>query len=101
MTTVLKSNEKTRQNTYKLLSSSAAHLLLLTSASKSCFPGCIEHTSVIWEQIQRAKREKIEFHMVWLDLANTYGSVPHKLVEFALEFFPVPGVCNYHHSQVF
>ncbi len=34
-TTALKSNEKTRQNTYKLLFSSAVRLLLLTSASES------------------------------------------------------------------
>ena len=54
------------------------------------FPGCVEHASVIWEQIQRAKREKSDLHVVWLDLANAYGSVPHKLVEFALEFFHVP-----------
>lgn len=25
--------------------------------------------------------------MVWLDLANAYRSVPHKLIDFALEFF--------------
>lgn len=61
-------------------------------AGLSGFPGCIEHTSVIWEQIQRAKREKSELHVVWLDPANAYGSVPHKLVEFALEFFHIP-VC--------
>ncbi len=59
-------------------------------AGLSGFPGCIEHTSVIWEQIQRSKREKSERHIVWLDLANAYGSVPHKLVEVALEFFHVP-----------
>ncbi len=55
------------------------------------FPGCVEHASVIWEQIQRAKREKNDLHVVWLDLANAYGSVPHKLAEFALDFFHVPG----------
>ena len=37
------------------------------------FPGCVEHASVIWEQIQRAKREKSDLHVVWLDLANAYG----------------------------
>uniref|UniRef100_A0A3B1JJ67 Reverse transcriptase domain-containing protein n=1 Tax=Astyanax mexicanus TaxID=7994 RepID=A0A3B1JJ67_ASTMX len=54
------------------------------------FPGCIEHATMIWEQIQRAKREKSDLHVVWLDMANAYGSVPHKLVEFALEFFYIP-----------
>lgn len=44
------------------------------------FPGCIEHSSVIWDQIQLAKREKSDLHVVWLDLANAYGSVPHKLL---------------------
>ncbi len=46
-------------------------------AGFSGFPGCIEHISIIWEQIQRASREKSELHVVWLDLANAYGSVPH------------------------
>lgn len=46
---------------------------------------------MIWEQIQRAKREKSDLHVVWLDLENAYGSVPHKLVEFALDFFHIPG----------
>ena len=42
------------------------------------FPGCVEHSAVIWEQIQRAKRERGDLHVVWLDLANAYGSVlPH------------------------
>ena len=54
------------------------------------FPGCVEHSSMIWGQIQRAKQEKSNLHVVWLDLANAYGSVPHKLIQFALEFFHVP-----------
>ncbi|KAJ8349047.1 hypothetical protein SKAU_G00276360 [Synaphobranchus kaupii] len=54
------------------------------------FPGCVEHSAVIWEQIQRARREKSDLHVVWLDLANAYGSVPHQLINFALEFFHTP-----------
>ncbi|KAK0146800.1 LINE-1 reverse transcriptase [Merluccius polli] len=56
------------------------------------FPGCVEHSAVIWEQIQKAKREKGDLHVVWLDLANAYGSVPHQLIEYALDFFYIP-VC--------
>lgn len=56
------------------------------------FPECVEHSAVIWEQIQRAKREKGDLHVVWLDLANAYGSVPHQLIEYALDFFYIP-VC--------
>lgn len=42
------------------------------------FSGCLEH--VIWHQIQMAKKEKKELHMVFLDLANAFGSVPHELL---------------------
>ncbi|KAK0150885.1 hypothetical protein N1851_008007 [Merluccius polli] len=43
------------------------------------FPGCVEHSAMIWDQIQTAKREKSDLHVVWLDLENAYGSVPHHL----------------------
>ncbi len=45
---------------------------------------------MIWEQIQTTKREKKELHVIWLDLANAYGSVPHLLIAYALEFFYIP-----------
>lgn len=54
------------------------------------FPGCVERASMIWDQIQTAKREKKDLHVVCLDLANAYGSVPHQLIEFALDFFYIP-----------
>lgn len=47
------------------------------------FPGCVE---------QRAKRERGDLHIVRLDLANAYGSVPHQLIEYALDFLYIP-VC--------
>ena len=49
------------------------------------FTGCVEHSAVIWEQIQRAKREKDDLYVMWLDLANAYGSVPHQLIKFAMD----------------
>lgn len=45
---------------------------------------------MIWEQIQKAKREKGDLHVIWLDLTNAYGSVPHQLISCAMEFFPMP-----------
>ncbi len=54
------------------------------------FPGCVEHASMIWEQIQTTKREKKDLHIIWLELANAYGSVPHLLIAYALEFFYIP-----------
>ena len=54
------------------------------------FPGCVEHCAMIWHTIQEARLNKEDLSVVWLDLANAYGSVPHKLIEFSLEFFHVP-----------
>ena len=53
-------------------------------------PGCIEHAYTIWDAIQQAKKDKLDLNVVWLDLANAYGSVPHKLLAKAMEFFYVP-----------
>lgn len=53
-------------------------------------PGCLEHSTMIWEAIQRAKRQKLDLHVIWLDLANAYGAVPHCLLWKALEMHHVP-----------
>ena len=53
-------------------------------------PGCIEHAYAIWETIQEAKKRKEDLSVVWLDLANAYGSVPHALIQAAMEFFWIP-----------
>ncbi|XP_012941474.1 uncharacterized protein LOC106012602 [Aplysia californica] len=53
-------------------------------------PGCIEHAFTIWDTIQEAKKNKESLNVVWLDLANAYGSVPHKLLMKAMDFFYVP-----------
>ena len=53
-------------------------------------PGCIEHSSMIWVAIQRAKKRRLSLYVVWLDLANAYGSVPHQLIWKSLETHHVP-----------
>ena len=58
------------------------------------FPGCIEHTTMLWDQIKMANNNKdnksAELHGIWLDLENVYGSVRHQLLEIAMEFFWIP-----------
>ena len=54
------------------------------------FPGCLEHSQMIWNSLMTAKRLKQELHVIWLDLANAYGSVPHLLIKLALTKFHVP-----------
>ncbi|GFO37481.1 reverse transcriptase [Plakobranchus ocellatus] len=45
---------------------------------------------MIWEAIQRAKSEKLNLDVVWLDLANAYGSVPHEMIQLVLRMYHVP-----------
>ena len=52
--------------------------------------GCIEHTSVL-KQIIREANESKGNSVIWLNLANAYGTVPHKLVELTFERYHVPG----------
>ena len=42
------------------------------------FPGCIEHTTMLLDQIKTAKNNKTtELPVIWLDIKNAYGSVRH------------------------
>uniref|UniRef100_A0A1A8S175 Reverse transcriptase domain-containing protein n=1 Tax=Nothobranchius rachovii TaxID=451742 RepID=A0A1A8S175_9TELE len=47
-------------------------------------PGCLEHTGVVTQLIREAKEGKGDLAVIWLDLANAYGSIPHKLVKTEL-----------------
>jgi hypothetical protein len=58
-------------------------------AEISGFSGCLEQSSMIWHQIQMAKVEKRDLHVVFLDLANSFGSVSHELLWSAFRFFHI------------
>ena len=51
-------------------------------------PGCMEHTGMVSQLIREARENNGNLAVLWLDLANTYGSIPHKVVEETL--------CRYH-----
>ena len=53
-------------------------------------PGCIEHSGSVTQLLREARESKGDLAVLWLDLANAYGSMPHKLVEFALTSHHVP-----------
>ena len=64
-----------------------------TSIQKGCMdkvPGCWEHMSMVWSALKEARLNKKDLSTVWLDIANAYGSIPHKLIFFALERYGVP-----------
>ena len=52
--------------------------------------GCIEHFGAMWEVIKDARLNRRDLSVVWLDLANAYGAVPHVLILKALRFYNVP-----------
>ena len=53
-------------------------------------PGCIEHTQALMEELQDAKRSRRQIYVVWVDLMNAYGRVPHNLILFALRHYHFP-----------
>ena len=63
---------------------------LLKKAGVPGIPGCVEHAFSIWNAIQNAKSVKEDLSVIWLDLANAYGSVPHAMIKEALEHFWIP-----------
>ena len=52
--------------------------------------GCVEHTAAVTQIIREAKQNKGNLAVVWLDLANAYGSIPHKLVQETLRRYHIP-----------
>ena len=64
------------------------------------FPGCLEHAQMIWNSLMTAKREKKELHVVWLNLANAYGSVPAQLHQVCIEVLPHPREGGWHLNAV-
>ncbi|KAK0139943.1 hypothetical protein N1851_023143 [Merluccius polli] len=53
-------------------------------------PGCLEHTRVLSKIIEDAKRNHGNLAVLWLDLTNAYGMIPHNLVETTLKTYHVP-----------
>ena len=50
----------------------------------------MEHTAILSQLIREAKAEKKGLVVVWLDIANAYGSIPHSLIQLALRRAHVP-----------
>ena len=81
--------------TERLVQFMLVNFLVYTSVQKARlpgFPGCLEHCSMTWHTIPEAMRLKLDLAVVWFDLANAYGSVPHWFITFALEFFHIPAM---------
>ena len=62
------------------------------SIQKGCMdkiPGCWEHLSKVWHTLKEARAKKSNLAVIWLDIANAYGPISHKLIVFALQRYGV------------
>ena len=78
----------------RLTSFLTGNLYIDTSVQKGGVPGfsgCVEPTSAITQLIHEAKKGRKDLAVVWLDLANAYGSIPHQLIYKALQHYHVDG----------
>ncbi|KAJ3581984.1 hypothetical protein NHX12_016018 [Muraenolepis orangiensis] len=60
----------------------------------SGMPGCLEHTGVVTQLIREARENMGNLSVLWFDLENAFGSIPHKLVQFTLTKHHVPSRCR-------
>ena len=77
----------------RLVTYTLANGYIDTSIQKGGVPavsGCMEHTAILSQLIREAKAEKKDLAVVWLDIANAYGSIPHSLIQLALRRAHVP-----------
>ena len=54
------------------------------------FSGCVEHTSALTQLLHEARINHKDLSVIWLDLANAYGSIPHQLILEALHHYHIP-----------
>ena len=64
--------------------------LTIQKGSMRKVAGCWEHTAMVWSALKEARTSRRTLAILWLDLDNAYGSVPHKLIQFALRRYLVP-----------
>ena len=59
--------------------------LINTSVQKGCMdkvPGCLELMSMALSPLKETRSTKSSLANIWLDIANAYGSIPHRLLFF-------------------
>ena len=52
-------------------------------------PGFWEHLSMLWHVLKEDRAQKSNLAVIWLDIANAYGSIPNKLIVFAFHRYGV------------
>ena len=52
-------------------------------------PGCMEHATITGEALKDAKANRKNLTIVWIDLADAFGSVKHGLIFFTMKYFGI------------
>ena len=52
-------------------------------------PGCWDHISMVLAALKQAKSKNLSLATTWPDIANASGSIPHKMIIFALHWYGV------------
>lgn len=67
--------------------------------------GCLNHTSMIWLQVQNVngceQEVGTDLCVVILDVANAFGSVPHSFIWASLDFFRFPDIIKKPNKIIF
>jgi len=74
------------------LASWAIHHGKISSAQKGFLPvdGCMEHSFLMESVLADAKRRRKDVQILWVDLKNAFGSVPHALLWRSMRQLGVP-----------
>ena len=68
-------------------------------------PGCWEHLLMVWHAPKEARAKKSNLAVIWLEIANAYGSHLRKLIVFALHRYGVSPqwirLTETHHEGIF
>ena len=73
----------------------------IQKAFQSRIAGCEEHQLKLSSIIRVANKNQRSLTVAWLDLANAYGSVNHKLIEFALSHYHAPPHVEHVHGHLY
>ena len=66
---------------------------IMSPSQKGFLPmeGCLEHNHLMTSMLQDSRRRKRPAYLVWLDLKDAYGSVPHEILFRVMELAGLEG----------
>ncbi|GFT81473.1 retrovirus-related Pol polyprotein from type-1 retrotransposable element R2 [Nephila pilipes] len=49
------------------------------------YDGAVEHNFIIGQHLEKTRRSHTDAFLVWLDISNAFGSIPHEVLFAALK----------------